>query len=288
MKSTLSFVAAVVSTALLAAPAWSQEKIKMPAPSPAASVSQVVMNTKISIAYSAPGVKGREIWGKLVPYGEVWRLGANAATTIEFSDDVKIGGKNVPAGKYALFAIPGKDKWTFIVNKNADQWGAGQYKDSEDVVRVDAQVEAAPPIEYLNIGIQLVNPSTAHVVVRWEKVQAKFAVSADVEALAAQIRDSVAKAKSDDWGAYMNAAQFLFENKLDAKEASAMIDKSIQIKETWRNLMLKGDMLAAGKKNAEAVATYEKALERAKEDDSTKNFRAMLTEEFQKKIRAVQ
>jgi predicted negative regulator of RcsB-dependent stress response len=118
-------------------------------------------------------------------------------------------------------------------------------------------------------------------------VTAKFEVQANLDALATQVRESVAKAKPDDWMAYMNAAQFLFDNKIDVKEASAMIDKSIQVKETWRNLMVKGDMLAAEKKPADAIAAYTKAIERAKEDDGTKTFREMLTDEFNKKIRAL-
>jgi len=139
----------------------------------------------------------------------------------------------------------------------------------------------------MNIGIHLVKTSTAHVVVRWEKVMAKFAIEGNMEGLAAQIRESVSKAKADDWGAYMNAAQFMFENKLDAKEASAMIDKSIQIKETWRNLMVKGDMLAAEKKTADAIAAYTKGIERASDDESNKPFRPALIDEFNKKIKAL-
>jgi tetratricopeptide (TPR) repeat protein len=288
MKPTIhSLALAAFALSAAAVPALAQEKAKLPPPSPDASVSQNVLNTKITINYRAPGVKGREIWGKLVPLGEVWRLGANQATTIDFSEAVKVGGKEVPAGKYALFAIPAKDKWTFIINKNAAQWGAFQYKESEDVVRVDAVPSAAPHTEYLNIGIQLTKSSSANVVVRWEKVMVQFPIDANIEALAAKIKESTANAKADDWESYMNAAQFYADNKIDVREASAMIDKSIKIKETWRNYMIKGEILASEKKNAEAIAAYEKSLAIAKDDPETKTFYTMLQDEFKKKINAL-
>ena len=107
-------------------------------PSPPATAKGMIGDAEIVINYSQPGVKGREIWGGLVPYGKVWRTGANEATTFETSADLTLGGKTLPAGKYSLFTIPEKDKWTFIFNSVSDQWGAYSYDKSKDVLRVTA------------------------------------------------------------------------------------------------------------------------------------------------------
>src|SRR5258708_34250633 len=124
-----------------------------PQASPLASTGLTVGSTKVAVDYHRPAVKGREIWGGLVPYGEVWRLGANDATTISFSDAVKVEGKEVPAGTYALFAIPGKDKWTFILNKTAKQWGAYKYDASTDQLRVDVAPQSGPAAEYMALTL---------------------------------------------------------------------------------------------------------------------------------------
>jgi hypothetical protein len=166
-----SFVAAVVSLPILAqAPA--------PQASPAGTASGAAGGAKITIEYHRPSVKSREIWGGLVPYGQVWRLGANEATTITFSGAVKVEGKDVPAGTYALFAIPSKDKWTFIVNKVAKQWGAFKYNQSEDLLRFDVTPQAGNAVETMTFSIVSKSPTTASVEMEWAKVKVAFTVSA--------------------------------------------------------------------------------------------------------------
>lgn len=118
-----------------------QDKSKRP--SPPASIEETIDGTKIAIRYSQPATKGRTIWGDLVPYGKVWRTGANEATTFAVDEDVLIQGEPLPAGKYALFTIPGKEEWTFIFNKVADQWGAYNYDPKQDALRVTAKPETA-------------------------------------------------------------------------------------------------------------------------------------------------
>lgn len=278
----------LLAAALVSLVSFSQQGgVKMPPASPEATASVNVLNTKISIRYNAPGVKGRAIWGKLVPYGEVWRLGANAATTVEFSEPVKIRGQLVDAGKYALFATPKADQWTIHVNRNASQWGSFEYKAAQDVVTIDVKPEAAPHTEYLNINLRLADAHTAHVVISWEKVKVEFAIEAELDALAAKVKDAVANAKPGDPAPPLAAAQFLYENRIDLKEALAMVNKAIAAKDSWRAQMVKADILAADKKNAEAIACLERGAALAKDDPEAKSFLAMLNQEFAKKIQAL-
>lgn len=145
--------------------------------SPAGSAGGAAGAAKIAIEYHRPSVRGREIWGGLVPYDQVWRLGANEATTISFSAPVKVDGKDVPAGTYALFAIPGKDKWTFIVNKNAKQWGAFKYQQSDDLLRFDVVPKAGNAVETMTFTVVSKAPAAASVEMEWAKVKTSFDVT---------------------------------------------------------------------------------------------------------------
>ena len=164
------FVLAALSVSVLAADTALAQ-------SPAASASGAASTARIAIEYHQPSVRGREIWGGLVPYGQVWRLGANEATTITFSTPVKVEGKDVPAGTYALFAIPGKDKWTFIVNKNAKQWGAFKYQQTEDLLRFDVVPQPGNAVETMTFSIVSKAPASASVEMEWAKVKTAFSVT---------------------------------------------------------------------------------------------------------------
>ena len=133
---------------LLALPAVAQ--VRYPQASPHAVLTQAVGTTDVTIDYHRPGVKGRQVWGGLVPYDKVWRTGANEATMITFSDDVTIDGKPLPKGTYSLHTIPGKSEWTIIFNKVAKQWGSFSYKQEEDALRVNAKPHAAPMTEWMS------------------------------------------------------------------------------------------------------------------------------------------
>ena len=169
-------VLAVLSASLLASPAAHAQPPAAPQ-TPAGSAWGAPGATKITIEYHRPSVRGREIWGGLVPYGQVWRLGANEATTITFSAPVKVEGKDVPAGTYALFAIPGKDKWTFIVNKNAKQWGAFKYQQSDDLLRFDVVPQPGNAVETMTFSILPKAPASASIEMEWAKVKAAFNVT---------------------------------------------------------------------------------------------------------------
>ncbi|MCK7523313.1 MAG: DUF2911 domain-containing protein [Ignavibacteriales bacterium] len=139
--------------------------------SPKAAVIQTVGFTEVRIDYSRPGVKKREIWGKLVPYDAVWRAGANEATKITFSTDVTVEGKKLKKGSYSLFAIPGKNDWTIIFNKVADQWGAFEYNESEDALRVKVKTEKAIWQEWLSYTINKASDTSAVIRLEWEKLK---------------------------------------------------------------------------------------------------------------------
>ena len=150
--------------------------------SPKAKVEQVVGFTTVTVDYSRPGVKGREIWGGLVPYNVVWRAGANEATKITFSDNVSINGKSLNAGSYSFFTIPTKDKWTIIFNRVADQWGAFEYNEEEDVLRLQVKPETNSDCwqEWLAYTITKTSDKSAIVRLEWEKLKIPFTVEVNI------------------------------------------------------------------------------------------------------------
>ncbi len=166
----------VVLTTLLALPALAQRGMDKPRVSPNASVSQTIGVTEVTISYGRPGVKGRTIWGELVPYGEVWRTGANEATTISFSQDVTIEGEPLPAGTYALFTIPKEGEWTIVFNKTAQQWGAFNYEAKQDALRVKVKPQPTSPQEWMSFSFEELTANGATVVLRWEKLAVPFKI----------------------------------------------------------------------------------------------------------------
>ncbi|MCS7018176.1 MAG: DUF2911 domain-containing protein [Cytophagales bacterium] len=167
MKNSIVFLCLFLLTGIFA-----QAQDKQPL-SPPASVSEKIGETLVTIHYSQPSVRGRKIWGELVPYGKVWRTGANKATTFEVSQDVTIEGKKLPKGKYALFTIPGEKEWTIIFNSKHDQWGAYDYKESEDVLRV--KVKPATADEHFEAMTFDINKEGI-VSLLWEKMRVSFQV----------------------------------------------------------------------------------------------------------------
>ena len=249
---------------VLALPALAQD-LKLPAVSQKSSISQTVGLTDITIVYHRPGVKGRQIWGDLVPYDKVWRTGANEATTIEFSTDVTIGGQKVPAGKYSLHTIPGKTEWTIIFNKVAEQWGSYEYDASKDALRIKAVPAAGPHQEWLTFSFPDIQQNSAVIEIAWEKVRVPFKVEMDTNTLAMANIKSAMEAMSN-WTIPYGAAEYVFRAKTDKAQAMEWIDRSIALKETYWNLRLKADMLAADEKTAEAIAVAEKAVRIGKEN----------------------
>jgi len=264
--------------------------LRLPRPSQKASVMQTVGVTDITITYSRPGVKGRKIWGDappaaptgtatlddarsrakdapIVPYGHVWRTGANEATTFTVTDEVMVNGQKLPAGTYSLHTIPGKDEWTIIFNSDAGQWGSFTYDEKKDVLRVKAKSQTvADNQEWLNFNFPTVTPNSAQVVIRWEKLVVPFTVEIpNLDALMQTKIDAAIAANPTDWNIPLAVArQFAGENKRDV--AITWADKSIKVKETFQNLAFKTQMLAATGRKDEALALADKAVAQGKTD----------------------
>jgi hypothetical protein len=286
---------AVLSVLCFAAAASAQ--IRTPRPSQKASVMQRIGVTDVTITYSRPGVKGRQIWGDplpeqakvageatlddqnerpkgaaIVPWGHVWRAGANEATTFVVTDDVLINGQKLPAGNYSLHTIPTKNEWTIVFNGTANQWGSFNYDASKDTLRVKVKPEwMQTNQEYLVYTIDPVGEDSAQVNIRWEKVSVPFTVKVpDVAAVTmARLKATVAGAKPDDWRTPMQAGAYLILTNTDAsddEQGLAWLDQSIKVKETFDNLRVKANALWKLGKKEEAIALGERALERGKAD----------------------
>jgi hypothetical protein len=252
----------------LALPALAQQ-LRLPRVSPNATLTQTVGLTDITLKYSRPGVKGRQVWGALVPYDTIWRTGANEATTINFSDDVLINGQKLPKGTYALFTIPHKDSWDIVFNSQAEQWGAFTHDKSKDVLTVTAKPEKADFREWMEFEIPEMNTDTAKIVMRWENVAVPFTVDTQsTEHALAAAKKAVASIDNTRWQLPLNAADFAFQNG-KMEEAKAWLDQALAAKENTRTLWLKARMEAKEGKKAEAKKTLDAALAKATEADKT-------------------
>ena len=244
-------------------------QLKVPRPSQKQVLTQTVGFTDITITYSRPGVKGRQIWGGLVPYDKVWRTGANEATTISFSDDVTINGQALPKGTYSLHTIPGKDQWTIIFNKVANQWGSFTYDQAQDALRVTAKPHGDEMNEWLTFAIPDVGPDSATVVIKWGHVAVPFTVGTNTtQKVLADARAAVAAAKPDDWQTPLRAATFAIENGVGLDEANRWLDQSIKINENIRNLFEKARAQAMAGDRAGAIATAQRAIAKAGPKDA--------------------
>jgi Protein of unknown function (DUF2911) len=255
MRNIFALVAAGLLVALSA-----RAELPVPRESPGATVSQMVGITKIEITYHRPAVKGRTVWGGLVPYGEVWRLGANNATTIEFGDTVKVAGHEVPAGKYGFFAIPGPEKWTLILSKRAQQWGAFAYKAEQDLLRFEVKPEAGPATEWMTFSLAPAGSGKIMVEFAWEKLRFAFPVEVDVDKIVWSRYDATLadpKASADD---YLTAANYALNRGQRLEEAMAWIDKSISLEEGFWNCETKARLLRKAGRTKEALPLLEKAL----------------------------
>jgi hypothetical protein len=293
LKRSCSLLAAVCVLCFAAA---ASAQIQTPRPSQKASVMQRIGVTDVTITYSRPAVKGRQIWGDplpeqakvkgeatldnqnerpkgaaIAPWGHVWRVGANEATTFVVTDDVLINGQKLPAGSYSIHAIPNKDEWTIIFNNTADQWGSFDYDATKDALRVKVKPQwLQTNQELLSYNFDPVTADSATVNLRWEKVNVPFTVSVpDVGAVTvAHLRAAVAGAKADDWRTPMQAGVYLIANgkPADADQGLAWLDQSIKVKETFQNLANKSRALYKLGKKEEALALADQAIQRGKAD----------------------
>jgi len=293
-RSSITFFA-VLFVLCFAVSAFAQ--VVVPRPSQKASVMQRIGATDVTITYSRPGVKGRKIWGDplpeqtasvkgeatldnqnvrpknaaIVPYGHIWRTGADDATMFVITDEVVINGQKLAGGTYSLHTIPGKDEWTIVFNGTANQWGSFNYDPAKDTLRVKAKPQVVSENqEWLAFEIDPVAEDTAQVNIRWEKISVPFTVKVpDVPAATlARLKTTVAGAKADDWRTPLQAGNYLINNTNPADDAQGMawIDQSIKVKETFQNLSSKANALYKAGKKEEAFALGDQAIQRGKTD----------------------
>ncbi len=203
-------------------PFLSAQDINLPRLSPKASVSYTIGFTEVEVKYGSPAVKERVIWGNVVPYGQVWRAGANEATTIEFSKDVNMEGQTLKAGKYALFFIPGEVEWTVIFNKNHDQWGADNYNEDEDALRITVTPKMNEGLqERLTYTIHDMKMDMGYVKLAWEKMRLymRFKVNMMAESMANIMEALEAAPEDKKWIVYAEGAKFLLDADGDTDQA---------------------------------------------------------------------
>ncbi len=231
---------------------------EMPAPSPAATNMQRVGLTDVEITYSRPSLKGRTIFGELVPFGEVWRTGANASTKIKFSTEVMIGETKIPAGTYSFYAIPTESKWTLILNSNLTLWGSDGYQASEDVVRLDVEpMDLGFKMESMTINIQNLTEKGAIIALAWENVVVAMPFSVESEK---QVAKNMEKALNDAYRANRNAAEY-YADKGDFEKAMKHIDMAIEMNNTsWYTQFIKAEILAKSGDLKKAIKQGEMAI----------------------------
>ena len=238
-------------------------KVEFPAPSPACTMKQRVGLTDIEVVYSRPDVKGRTIFGDVVPFDKVWRTGANKATKISFSTPVKFGGTDVPAGSYALFTIPGKDEWTVILSKNSDQPGSTKYDEKEDQLRVKVKpIEIGRSVETLAINVDDVMPTSSELDIVWDKTKVPVKIEVDYkEKLTKQIDEVMASDAKDK--PYFQSAVFYYENGMDLKKAKVWIDEAVKEKDLYYMIHYQAKILQKMGDKEGALAAAKKSLDLA-------------------------
>jgi hypothetical protein len=245
-------------------PLPSQTPPIFPQLSPSASVAQTIGTTSVEIQYHRPAVRGRQIFGALVPYGQVWRTGANDATTIRFSDPVQVNGQKVAAGTYALFSIPYQDRWTVILNKRARQQGAWEYDPREDVLRLDVKPKTVPHTEWLTYEIYPASSATAYVDLYWEKLRVSLLVEVDVDEIVTARMRKAMRERPGDWKLMSDAAQYCVDQEIHMGEALGWVERSIKLSEQPANLSVKARLLYLQGDKIKAVRLMEKALSLAR------------------------
>ena len=270
-KCVLSLCAGLAGFGLLAASAEAQFKngsqpteLNIPRVSQRGSVTQRIGLTDITINYHRPAVGGREIWGKVVPYGKVWRAGANENTTITFADDVTVEGKPLAAGTYGLHTIPDKDQWTIIFSKNSTSWGSFSYDEKEDALRVTVKPHPDEMFEQVTYTFDDVKPDSALATLRWEKLAVPFQIGVDVKAVVLRsIKNELRNVGGFTWAGYDEAANWCLDNNYNLEEALKWEDTSIQNESRFENWETKSRILSAMNKKEEADKALATALEKA-------------------------
>ncbi len=262
MKQKFTFTLAIL---LLVGMSAFAQQIQMPQASPSAKIAQKVGLTDVTVDYSRPSTKGRKIFGELVPYGEVWRTGANGATVISFSTDVEIDGKKVPQGQYALYSIPGKTEWTIILSKDTKLWGAIGYDPKNDLIRFQVEPNKLSRVyETFEISFNNMTDNGADLSIKWDQTRVDFRIVTQVDAIVmAQIKELVIDTNATDPTLLYSAASYYFTNQKDIPMAYTWVTKSVESDPKYWTVHLKAKIeLALGMKT-EALESAMKSKELA-------------------------
>ena len=232
------------------------QQIKTPRPSPDATVIQFVGVTEVKIDYSSPGVKGRKVWGELVPFGEIWRTGANEATTITFSDAVKVNGTELPAGTYGIHTIPNESEWEFIFSKDTKVDGSSNFNKDNEVLRIKAKPEEHHFMERMTFLFIDVTDNSVSVSLLWDKLKVSFKIETNTQEL------FLSKAREQlSWSPTFQAAQYCLTSNTNLEEAYKWIEASCLISEVYWNKRVKAQIQHKLGMENEAITSMEKAIE---------------------------
>jgi tetratricopeptide (TPR) repeat protein len=253
---------------LYAATAAAQPNLTLPEASPKASIAQTVGLTDVAFTYLRPAVNKRTIWGDLVPYGEVWRAGANQNTTISFSSPVTVNGKPLAAGTYGLHMIPTTGDWTIAFSNVSWAWGSFSYDEKEDALRVTAKPQPAEFQERLSYSLDDPTEKSVEVGLRWEKLRVPFTVVVDTPTVVVtSLRRELRDLPRFSWQGWNQAAAYSMRNKVNLDEAMTWADRSVSMQENFNNLSTKAGLLEAKGDTAAAAALRDKAMKIATEAD---------------------
>lgn len=243
------------------------QQINMPQASPSAKIAQKIGLTDVTVAYSRPSTKGRKIFGELVPYGSIWRTGANGATVIDFSTDVKIQGKTVPKGQYAIYSIPNKNTWIIILSKNTKLWGAIGYNPEEDLMRFEVTPsKTSRKYETFEINFNNMSDTGADLTMKWEQTRAEFHISMDADPIVmAQIKEFVLDQETSNPNLLYEASSYYLNTGRDLNKAYEWIQKSVESDPKYWAYHLKAKIEVALGKKTEAVESAQESIELAEE-----------------------
>ncbi|HAL55669.1 MAG TPA: hypothetical protein DCP63_04105 [Bacteroidetes bacterium] len=249
--------------------------VRVPRVSQGAKVSQVIGLSEATIYYHRPGVKGREIWGKLLPYDQVWRAGANEPTLVSFTDNVTIGGKSLSAGTYRFLVIPSLGDWTVIFNSEVRNWGT-VYEEKYDTLKFKVKPEAGPHEEWLSFSFADLTPTSATVVLAWEKIRIPFKIEFNT---LGKLQSSVGT-----WQVLNSAARFALDNNVYFKEAVEWADRALAMNKNASTLRTKAELLAKSGNKAEAISAGEESLKMFKAMDQSRmsDFQKQQVADFEK------
>jgi hypothetical protein len=231
------------------------QEFETPRPSPNATVTQTVGVTHVSIDYSSPGVKGRKIWGGLVPYNEIWRTGANEVTSITFDDPLKINGNEMPAGTYGIHSIPGENEWEIIFSKDTEVDAGSQFDEKKEALRIKVTPQEAPFTERMTFTFTNTTDTYAEINLIWDKLRVSFGLEVNTQEL------TLSKARNLPWVVTFQAATYCLQNNVALEEGLNWIEASVLIKEVYWNTRIKAQLLAKLGKKSEAIATMQRAVE---------------------------